>query len=807
MAVKFLDKTGLGYFWGKIKAWCNSTFAAIIHNQASNTINAMTGYSKPSSGSAIAASDSLNNAIGKLEAKVDTSLDDSNYVHKTGDESINGIKAFIGPRIRIDNSDPKLLFKDLSIERGTVSSSNIQNFALQGLDKNGRRTWSLMNEVTDHVANRFWLLCYKYSTIQGTSDNCVGLSLGYNSNDVAYSEIFGNLTVTANMACVTLHDTNITRNVAPSTDRYVWYCKNIDSNDANLSGVQHVYRTNKNSYLRLLAVKGTTTTSTNDDFAVFCLGFENDVAFASCPSTPDRNDIHDIVTRDWIPRDTRIVHTSGDESIAGIKDFTDSVYFLNDVFIKSDQPILRLRDTNNDRTVAPSSADYSDPIIFYDKDYNYLYRIRGGHDTNGSTRMYMLVYKEGATDTTASLGVAFDSNGNPHAYCPTPPANSSTTEIATAAWVNNKLSGVVHTTGNETVSGVKTFTNNPMIEKEYPSLEFRLAGTKRSVAPSSTYYWSFLNVLDDAGTPKRFFIFRGTYGTDKSSSLYLGLFKGTTTTETSGDSTTLGIGFDSSGNAYAWCPTPASSANNTHIATTEWVVAKGYLTSHQSLANCMKVNNTNTVSVFHLARRNADNSGICLSGGNGTDVGAGLQLYGPTATSAGRACLYARSSSQTKQFYATPDGTISWNGQAIHTASDERLKTPIEDVSSDILDVWENIQWGQFKFLEAVDEKGSSARFHVGLIAQAVDRIFKAHGSDVLGYGILCHDVQEATDERLDENGEVLEVAHKASDFWGVRYTEALCMEAAYQRRKNKILENRISELEKRLTKLEESMQ
>lgn len=41
------------------------------HNQASNTINAMTGYSKPSSTSAIATSDTLNTAIGKLEKALD----------------------------------------------------------------------------------------------------------------------------------------------------------------------------------------------------------------------------------------------------------------------------------------------------------------------------------------------------------------------------------------------------------------------------------------------------------------------------------------------------------------------------------------------------------------------------------------------------------------------------------------------------------------------------------------------------------------------------------------------------------------
>lgn len=45
----------------------DSGYVTAQHNQASNTINAMTGYSKPSTTSAITASDTLNTAIGKLE--------------------------------------------------------------------------------------------------------------------------------------------------------------------------------------------------------------------------------------------------------------------------------------------------------------------------------------------------------------------------------------------------------------------------------------------------------------------------------------------------------------------------------------------------------------------------------------------------------------------------------------------------------------------------------------------------------------------------------------------------------------------
>lgn len=61
------------------------------HNQASDTINAMTGYSKPTSTSAITTSDTLNSAIGKLEKALDgkgTSSFSGNYNDLTNKPTI-----------------------------------------------------------------------------------------------------------------------------------------------------------------------------------------------------------------------------------------------------------------------------------------------------------------------------------------------------------------------------------------------------------------------------------------------------------------------------------------------------------------------------------------------------------------------------------------------------------------------------------------------------------------------------------------------------------------------------------------------
>lgn len=66
------------------------------HNQASNTINAMTGYSKPSSTGAISTSDSLNTAIGKLEKALDGKQASGSYAAKSHNQASNTINAMTG---------------------------------------------------------------------------------------------------------------------------------------------------------------------------------------------------------------------------------------------------------------------------------------------------------------------------------------------------------------------------------------------------------------------------------------------------------------------------------------------------------------------------------------------------------------------------------------------------------------------------------------------------------------------------------------------------------------------------------------
>lgn len=186
-----------------------------------------------------------------------------------------------------------------------------------------------------------------------------------------------------------------------------------------------------------------------------------------------------------------------------------------------------------------------------------------------------------------------------------------------------------------------------------------------------------------------------------------------------------------------------------------------------------------------------------FAGGNAYD-GACLSLLGRSHTyNPGWFMLHASSMSgsgsagQRASLFGQPNGTLSWNGQPLQTSSDRRLKTKISAVDDDVLDAWDGVFWGEFKFLDAVAEKGAGARLHVGLIAQDVDESCASLGVDICRYGILCHDTHS---DGPDE---------PAADLWMARYTEALCMEAAYQRRENDRLKKRVADLEERLAALE----
>lgn len=107
--------------------------------------------------------------------------------------------------------------------------------------------------------------------------------------------------------------------------------------------------------------------------------------------------------------------------------------------------------------------------------------------------------------------------------------------------------------------------------------------------------------------------------------------------------------------------------------------------------------------------------------------------------------------------------------------SDERNKEQIEDIPQEWLDAWEDVQWTRFKWKDSVETKGDDARWHLGLIAQRVEEVFRSHGIDPFEIGLLCFDEWEDGDR------------------YGIRYEQAFALEAAYQRRRMDRIEEKVN--------------
>tara|TARA_B100001105_G_scaffold236652_1_gene212625 strand:+ start:27822 stop:30008 length:2187 start_codon:yes stop_codon:yes gene_type:complete len=123
-------------------------------------------------------------------------------------------------------------------------------------------------------------------------------------------------------------------------------------------------------------------------------------------------------------------------------------------------------------------------------------------------------------------------------------------------------------------------------------------------------------------------------------------------------------------------------------------------------------------------------------------------------------------------------------GTATINTSDEREKQDIGAIPDAWLDAWADVQWVRFKFKDAAVSKGADgARWHIGMVAQRVRDAFAARGIDALAIGLLCYDEWPGSPEVLDDEGTVTMPAAPAGNRWGIRYEEALAMEAALMRR------------------------
>ena len=192
-------------------------------------------------------------------------------------------------------------------------------------------------------------------------------------------------------------------------------------------------------------------------------------------------------------------------------------------------------------------------------------------------------------------------------------------------------------------------------------------------------------------------------------------------------------------------------------------------------------------------------------GGTRWADGATVSVRGKNvAENAGVVIIHSYTGTQEDNImFICPNGTWTWSGTAVQITSDQRLKQQISTIDDKLLDAWEDVLPCQFKYNDAVEQKGNTARLHTGYVVQQIDEACKSHNLDISKYGLFCHEEYSEETEEVEieqEDGtkkKETKVIREANEHYSLRYTEALIVECAYLRREVKRLSERLEKLEK----------
>lgn len=277
-------------------------------------------------------------------------------------------------------------------------------------------------------------------------------------------------------------NTTVTKGTLPAenvTSRFILADQtgstDVSSIANGLASITMTYYTNGSTSAGLVAYKPEADNMEGSDVSVvYPL---SGVPYAKAPTTPAAASSNEIVTVDYLKgANAGVVHIAGGEIITGGKTFTGGVVIDGqDVTIKgtgqASYPDLDIQLTDYVRGETQLTSDLGAGIVFYDSTDTStgaatLGTMRFGYSIAKKTSyMQMSAYDlADATQATPSrkgmLGVYCpDTSGDAYALAPTTPAGATDNEIVTVDYLKGANSGVVHTTGNETIGGNKIFSS------------------------------------------------------------------------------------------------------------------------------------------------------------------------------------------------------------------------------------------------------------------------------------------------------------------------------------------------------------
>lgn len=123
--------------------------------------------------------------------------------------------------------------------------------------------------------------------------------------------------------------------------------------------------------------------------------------------------------------------------------------------------------------------------------------------------------------------------------------------------------------------------------------------------------------------------------------------------------------------------------------------------------------------------------------------------------------------------------TVVYAATGTINTSDGREKQQVAPIDDAAIRAVRKVDFKQFKFNDAVAEKGDAARWHFGIIAQQVKSAFESEGLNPFEYGVLCYDEWDEQPEISDKDGLAIQEYRAAGNRYGVRYEELLCLKMA----------------------------
>lgn len=228
-----------------------------------------------------------------------------------------------------------------------------------------------------------------------------------------------------------------------------------------------------------------------------------------------------------------------------------------------------------DEVVSGWTRVYQDEVIDSDgKTLGYSQRFRSvANDGSNYDKLSLGVYAKGGAKTSA-IGVVCPENGEGYADAPSwsPGTNDNSDKILTIKMANS-LPSLVHTTGNESIAGIKTFTANPIIKSNL-TLTWKGPPTVENINENITKDFvgfttvgSFLAKATngEVGGTK---VFRSTPGGYSASITNL------IASNSGGTEATISLVALDTGVLYSLAPTTPSGAITNEIVTANWAYDK-----------------------------------------------------------------------------------------------------------------------------------------------------------------------------------------------------------------------------------------